>query len=382
MRQIYLNYAATSPRTSPAVTRELCRFLGQNLRLNAGRNFEGIEDGRVALRARMAICKLFGTDFPERVIFTSGATASLNMILKGLLEKGGHIIASGVEHNAVMRPLEQLRKKGAADYTLMSCSPDGAHDPESLEDLIRPNTRAIVMTHASNVLGTVLPVGECFAKARRRGIFTILDASQTAGVYPLFFGGDTDALVFPGHKGLRGLAGVGGFVLSEAASEQIEPWLSGGTGSVSQYIEMPSFLPDKFEPGTMNTLGILSIALAVEEILEIGVEAIRSKEMELTSHFLEECQKIPRLRLHGSRDASRSVAVVSVDVPGRDAGAIAASLFEEHEIITRSGLHCSPRAHQAAGTFPCGTVRFSFGYETTREEIDTALSALCAVLKT
>ena len=382
MRQIYLNYAATSPRTSPFVTKELERYLRQNLRLNAGRNFEGVEDGRIALRARTAVSRLFGADSPDRVIFTSGATASLNMILNGLLKKGDHVIAGGIEHNAVMRPLALLKKHGVIEYSLMPCAPDGSHDPKSLEGLIRPDTRALVMTHASNVLGTVLPVEECFATARRRGLFTILDASQTAGVYTLFFGDDTDALVFPGHKGLGGLAGVGGFVMSDAAAEQIEPWLAGGTGSVSQHIEMPTYPPDKFEPGTANTLGILSVALAVEEIIEIGVDAIRSKEVELTSYFIEECRKIPGMRALGPRAAARSVAVVSIDTLGSDAGSIAASLFEGHGVITRSGLHCSPGAHRAAGTFPRGAVRFSFGYETTGEDIDAALSALSAVMKT
>jgi selenocysteine lyase/cysteine desulfurase len=303
------------------------------------------------------------------------------MILNGLFKKGDHVIASGVEHNAVIRPLELLKHKGVIEYSLMPCAPDGTHNPKCLGNLIRRNTRALVMTHASNVLGTVLPVEECFTEAKRCGLFTILDASQTAGVYPLSFGDSIDALVFPGHKGLRGLSGVGGFVLSESAVEQIEPWLSGGTGSASQYAEMPSFLPDKFEPGTPNTIGILSVALAVDGLLKTGIETVRSKDLELTARFLEGCEKIPKLRLHGPRDANRSVAVVSIDALGKDSGLIAARLFEEHGIITRSGLHCAPHAHQAAGTFPVGAVRFSFGYDTTAEEIDMAIKALQSVLE-
>jgi selenocysteine lyase/cysteine desulfurase len=225
MRQIYMNYAATSPRTSPAVTEGLESYLRQNRCLSAGRNFEGLDDGAVAFRARRAIGRLFGSDFPNRVIFTPGATFSLNMILNGVIRQGDHVIVSGVEHNAAMRPLELLRQKGIAEFDRMPCERDGTVDPACVGALVRGNTRALVMAHASNMLGTVLPWEGCFAEAKRCGIFTILDAAQTAGAYPLSLGKNIDALVFSGHKGLRGLAGIGGFVLGEASAEKIEPWL-------------------------------------------------------------------------------------------------------------------------------------------------------------
>jgi selenocysteine lyase/cysteine desulfurase len=238
------------------------------------------------------------------------------------------------------------------------------------------------MTHASNVLGTILPAAECFRIAREYGLLTVLDAAQTGGILPLAMGDDCDALVFAGHKGLGGLAGSGGFVLGKAlaaASGEIWPWISGGTGSASQSLDMPDFLPDRFEPGTQNSIGILGLAASVEEILRIGVEKIREREREHTARFLSGLEGIKKLKSCGTGDPSRSVPVVSVVVRGCDPGEVSRLLFERHGIITRSGLHCSPLAHQSAGTFPDGTVRFSFGRGTTEEEIDTMLEALSAL---
>ncbi|MDR0649106.1 MAG: aminotransferase class V-fold PLP-dependent enzyme [Synergistaceae bacterium] len=381
MKQIYMNYAATSPRMSPAVTDALVGHLRQNVNLNAGRNFEGLDDSAIELRARRALAGLFNVADPNRVIFTSGITASLNMILNGLLKEGDHVLTSGVEHNAVARPLEMLRRKGVIEVDHLQCQADGTLDPESVHKAFLPNTRLVVLTHASNVLGTILPIRECFRIARERGALTVLDAAQTAGVFPFSMDDQNiDVLAFTGHKGLRGLAGTGGFVLSPSAAEQMAPWLSGGTGSASDNLEQPDFLPDKFEPGTHNILGILSLALSVEEILRLGVDVIRAREMTLTAKFLELCEGLPNLRVHGPKDAKRSAAIVSVDSPGGDVGVMAGRLYYEHGVITRSGLHCSPLAHKTAGTFPHGTLRFSLGYDTTEKELFDVAEALKKVL--
>jgi selenocysteine lyase/cysteine desulfurase len=240
------------------------------------------------------------------------------------------------------------------------------------------------MTHASNVLGTILPVDECFAVAREYGVITVLDAAQSAGVLPFTMGDCCDVIAFTGHKGLGGLAGTGGFVLGKEAAAKMQPWLCGGTGSASDSLDMPPFLPDKFEAGTQNTIGILSLAASVEELLHIGIAKIREHENALTARFIAGVRAIQsegsggkkQIKLCGTGEATRSVALVSIVVEHTDAGDLSRHLFEKHGIVTRSGLHCSPLSHKTAGTYPEGTVRFSFGRGTTESDIDTILEAL------
>ncbi|MDR3115666.1 MAG: aminotransferase class V-fold PLP-dependent enzyme [Treponema sp.] len=375
---IYANYAATAPALSRGVVNELYGYIG-GIHLNGGRNFEGLEAQALALRARRAVARLFGVSDPLRVIFTGGATQSLNMLIHGLVREGCHVLATMMEHNAAARPLEGLRKNGRIGLDWLPCSPEGFLDAEEVRKAIKKNTRLLVMTHASNVLGTILPVTECFRIARAQGVFTVLDAAQTGGILPLTMGECCDALVFAGHKGLGGLAGSGGFVLGEALSGEMRPWMSGGTGSASGSLAMPDFMPDRFEPGTQNTIGILSLAASIEEILRIGVETIRERERGYTARFLSGLGDIKKVDPCGTRDPDRCVPVVSVVIRGYDAGEASRLLFERHGIITRSGLHCSPLAHQTGGTFPGGTVRFSFGGGTTDAEIDGILEGLSAL---
>ena len=381
---IYANYAATSPALSPGVVKELREYLG-GTHLNAARNFEGLEAGTIALRARKAIGRLFNAADPLKVVFTSGATQSLNMAINGLIRQGDHVLATMVEHNATARPLESLRKNGVIALDWLPCETDGSLDTETVHKAIRKNTRLFVMSHASNVLGTILSAAECFKIAREYGIFFVLDTAQTAGVLPIptgDSGGLADVIAFTGHKGLGALAGIGGFVIGEEASREMRPWASGGTGSASQSLDMPEFLPDKFEPGTQNTMGILSLAVSVEEILRTGVEKIREREQSLTARFITGLEDIKKITLYGPREPDRRAAPVSVVVRGYDAGEAARFLFEKHGIITRSGLHCAPLAHKTAGTYPAGTVRFRFGRETREDEIDAALEALSQMERT
>jgi cysteine desulfurase family protein len=378
---IYANYAATSPSLSPAVVKELCEYVG-GTHLNAARNFEGLEAGTIALRARKAVGRLFNAADPLKAVFTSGATQSLNMAINGLIRQGDHVLATGVEHNASARPLEALRKSGVITLDWLPCEADGSLDAETVRKAIRKNTRLLVMSHASNVLGTILPAAECFRITREYGIFFVLDTAQTAGVLPLTAGdggGIADVIAFTGHKGLGALAGTGGLVIGEEASREMRPWARGGTGSVSGSLDMPEFMPDKFEPGTQNTIGILSLAVSVEEILHAGVEKIRERERDLTARFTAGLGEIKKIKLYGPLDPERRAAPVSVVIRGYDAGGASRYLFEEYGIITRSGLHCAPLAHKTAGTYPEGTVRFSFGRETTEEEIDRVLEALSAM---
>jgi cysteine desulfurase family protein len=377
---VYLNYASTGPRKSERVTRGLIRYLEENRHLSGGRNFEGLDDGAVIHQARRVLADFFGAPSYASVVFTPGLTLSVNMILGGLLKPGDHVLATHVEHNAVARPLHRLRKQGRIEVDFLPNAPDGSFDPSVIPKYVRPNTRLLVMTHASNVLGTILPWEESFAAAKEYGLFTLLDTAQTAGLVPLRLNEHLDALAFTGHKGLGGLAGTGGFVLSKTAAGLLESWVCGGTGSVSDSLDQPEALPDKFESGTPNTLGIISLALAVEDLRERGLAAIRDREKMLTRRFLEGARTVPGLEVYGTGDPEKSVPVVSVnaasDSPWFDNALLARKLYDDYGIITRCGLHCAPLAHQCAGTFPAGSLRFSFGFETTEGEIDTALKAL------
>ncbi|MDR1352581.1 MAG: aminotransferase class V-fold PLP-dependent enzyme [Treponema sp.] len=378
--RIYLNYAATSAVKAERVINGLTAYLAENRHISGGRNIGGLDDGALIHRARRTLAEFFAAPSTASVVFTSGVTLSLNMILGGLLKPGDHVLATHVEHNAAARPLRRLQQTGRVQVDFLPNAPDGCLDPALIKPYLRPNTRLLVMTGASNVLGTLQPWEACFAEAKNYGLFTLLDAAQTAGCVPLAFNEHTDALAFTGHKGLGGLAGTGGFILSKAAADLVEPWLCGGTGSASDSLDQPGFLPDKFESGTANVLGILSLALGVEEIQERGIEKIREREQELTRRFLDGARSIPGLLIYGTGDAEQSAPLVSInaprDSPWFDNALLAQKLYDDYGIITRCGLHCSPLAHQCAGTFPHGALRFSFGYKTTAEEIDTALKAL------
>lgn len=377
---IYLNYAATTPVKPPRVTNGLIRYLEGNRHISGGRNFEGLDDGAAIYQARRALADFFGAPSCTSVVFTSGLTLSVNMILGGLLKPGDHVLATQVEHNAVARPLHRLRQQGRIEVDFLPAGPDGGFDPPVITKYVRPHTRLLVMPHASNVLGTILPWEESFALAKQYGLFTLLDTAQTAGLVPLRLNEHTDALAFTGHKGLGGLAGTGGFVLSKSAAGLLDPWVCGGTGSASDSLEQPEALPDKFESGTPNTLGIISLALGVEEIRERGLEAIRERGKILTRRFLEGARTISGLAVYGTGDAEKSVPVVSVnaakDSPWFDNALLARKLYDGYGLITRCGLHCAPLAHRCAGTFPGGSLRFSFGFETTEAEINMALKAL------
>jgi cysteine desulfurase family protein len=371
---LYANYAATSPFLSERVVQETISYLGGE-HLNAGRNFEGLQAGSIALRAREAVGRLIGVTDPLRVIFTSGATASLNTAINGLVRPGCHVLSTSVEHNAVARPLEALRKSGVIELDWLACGRDGSLGAGAVASAIRDNTRLLVMTAASNVLGTILPVRECVQAARERGVFTVIDMAAAGGSLPFDMGG-CDATAFAGHKGLGALAGVGVLALSASAAKEMRPRLLGGTGSFSHALEMPEFLPDKFEAGTQNTVGILSLAASAEELAAVGIENIRKTEAALTKRFMDGLRGMKKITVFGSGDPLLCLPLVSIAVKNMDSGEVSGLLFERNGIITRSGLHCAPLAHKTAGTFPQGTVRFSFGRGTTEADIDAILDAI------
>ncbi|OTN89985.1 cysteine desulfurase [Enterococcus sp. 7E2_DIV0204] len=379
-QSVYLNHAATSNHKFEATIQSLCQYLERNNNLNTNRGSQNIDELEVVFEARQLLAEFFHAPDPAHIIFTANATTSLNMVLNGLLKPGDHILTTEVEHNAVARPLHLLEKRQNISVTRIPCKLDGRLDPEIIESLIRPETKVIVMTHASNVLGTILPVKECFEIAKAHGIITVLDSAQTAGFLAIDIEEMLiDVLAFTGHKSLMGLSGIGGFALAQNMEHKIKPWMSGGTGSASLSLAQPDFLPDKFEPGTQNMLGILSLKSSLESIKELGLNKIADHERALTSRFLTGLKKLP-VTILGCTEAIQRVPVVSIKSARVDSGELSQQLFDRYQIVTRSGLHCSPLAHQTAGTLKIGAVRFSFGWNTTLDEIEYTLKALKEIL--
>lgn len=336
------------------------------------------------LDTRERLGHLFSAPADSSVCFTAGVTQSVNQFLKGTLRPGDHVIVSSVEHNAVMRPLYALAQTGVT-FGVAECAKDGTLDPERVRACFRDNTRAVLCTHASNVCGTILPVGAVGALCRERGVWFAVDAAQTAGVCPIDMEAmGIDFLAFPGHKGLRGPQGVGGFVVRNALAEIMTPLIEGGTGSRSDSEIQPDFLPDRFESGTLPLPAIVGLRQALTVLEEDGIEAGYRREMELTARFLEGLRTIPQARVAGITDLEQffhRLGVVSVDFSPFDNAWMAFALEQDAGIMTRVGLHCAPRAHQTLGTFPRGTVRFSFGPENTLREVDDCIRSIQSVLK-
>ncbi|MCH4170717.1 MAG: aminotransferase class V-fold PLP-dependent enzyme [Lactobacillus sp.] len=377
---IDLNWAATSAQKPASVLKAVTTYLNDNHYENQNRALPGVEAMSIALDTRETLSKFFGVGDASRVLFTASATMSMNMILNGLLQPGDQVLTSDMEHNAVSRPLTLLGKKGVTT-TYLPCDATGVLDTKAIVPAIGPNTKALVLTHASNVTGTIEPVAEAFRIAKSQGLITILDAAQTAGYLPIDMASlHADVVVFAGHKGLLGLPGIGGFCLAAGMAEKIQPWLVGGTGNASAANEQPDFLPDKFEPGTPNTIGILSLGAGVKALEKMGLANVHQAEQDLTAYFLKGLADLP-VTVYGPNDATLMTPVVSINGEGWDPGVLGGALYEKDGIITRCGLHCAPIAHRNIGTFPGGTVRFSFGYATTRAELDQALTVLATVLK-
>ena len=377
MTQIYLDNASTSFPKAPGTGAAVADML-ENHAYNVSRTgFDGAYDllEEVADTRRL-LSELFCAPSDSRVCFTAGATQALNQFLKGLLRPGDHIVVSSVEHNAVMRPLTSLAGQGV-EFDCAQCASDGTLDPERIRELIRDNTKAVLVTHASNVCGTILPAAEIGKICGEKGIWFALDAAQTAGCVPIDMKTmQIDFLAFPGHKGLLGPQGVGGFVVRDALAREMTPLIEGGTGSRSDSENQPDFLPDKFESGTLPLPAIVGLRHALRETERAGSERGKT-ERELAARFLDEIGDIPGIRIAGIADPDdrRRIGVVSVDFTQTDNGAAAFEL-ENRGIITRVGLHCAPRAHMTLGTYPQGTVRFSFGPYNTAEEVDAAARAV------
>ena len=375
---IYFDNAATSWPKPPGVTAAMVHFLDE-VGANPGRaaHRQAVESGRIVYNARETVCELFHAPDPLRVAFCKNVTEALNLALRGLLRPGDHVVTSSMEHNSMMRPLRAL-EAGGVEVTVVRCSPQGMLDPAEVEAAIRPNTKLVALNHASNVVGTLLPVADVGAICRRHDLLLLVDAAQTGGAYPVDMQADQiDLLAFTGHKSLGGPMGTGGLIVGERVDErQIEPLICGGTGSRSEYELQPDFLPDMYESGTPNVVGLAGLQAGVHWVLGRGVAPIRAHEVALTQRLIEGLRAIPRVIVYGTLNAERQTATVSFNVNGMEPSEVGLRLDDEHGILCRVGLHCSPAAHKTLGTFPEGAVRFGLSAFSTEEEVHVAVKAV------
>ncbi len=377
MDKIYFDNAATSWPKPDAMIKAMIEF-NSNVGANPGRSGHrlSVEAGRIIYNARETIAHLFGADDPLSIVFTRNATESINTVSHGLLRPGDHVITSGMEHNSVMRPLRAIEKTGV-ELSVIKCSANGELTPEDVRRTIKKNTKLIIITHASNVTGTIMPVADIAKIASDAGVIFCVDAAQTAGSIPINVIKDNiDILVFTGHKSLYGPQGTGGFYIRKGVETKISPLEYGGTGSRSEFEEHPDFMPDRFESGTPNTIGIAGLYAGASYVAGIGVETIRKKETTLTNIFIEGMSSVKGVKIYGGIKPEKRTAVVSFTIDGISPSDISYQLDEKHGIMSRPGLHCAPAAHRTIGTFPEGTVRFSFGAFTTEEEINITLRAI------
>ena len=379
---IYLDNAATSWPKPETVYRAMDDFMRRGAG-NPGRSAHdlSIASGRVISDTRERMAQLLGADNPDRVVFTKNATEALNLVIKGLLRPGDHVITTGMEHNSVIRPLRAMEGR-EIDLTVVGCSPEGVLDPREVEVALRPSTRLIILNHASNVVGTILPVVEVAEIARRHGVILCVDAAQTLGALPFDVEEmKVDLVAFTGHKSLFGPQGTGGLYIGEGLETVLDPLEEGGTGSRSEHEYQPDFLPDKFESGTPNGVGLAGLGDGVQEILDRGVSSVRGREENLTRMLLDGLGALSGLTLYGTKKAADRIAVISFNVEGVAPSEVAMGLEDDYGIMCRPGLQCAPLAHRSMGTFPDGTVRLSPGYFTSEEDISFTIDAVEKIVR-
>ena len=391
MQQIYLDNASTTFPKPQVVADAVYQYI-THAGTNISRGTCATSSENLVYTTRELLCEFFGAEDSKNVIFTKNVTESLNIVIKGLLCNGDHVLLSAMEHNAVMRPLQQIGTELTADnapadaitFSRIPCDAEGTLRLDALPLLIRPNTKAIIMTHASNVCGTVQPLAEVGSFCQKHGLRFIVDSAQSAGILPLNMQElHIDALAFTGHKGLLAPQGIGGLLLRENIIDKITPLIVGGTGSLSHTERTPRFLPDKFEAGTLNLPGIAGLQAALIWLKQQGIDKIRTHELTLTQQFLNGLRQLEAqglLRIVGKRDCNERLGVVSIATEKMDIAELAFILADKYAIATRVGLHCAPHAHKTLGTYPTGTLRFSFGWHNTAAEVSVALHALSEVL--
>ena len=376
---IYLDNAATSyyrPDTVAEAVAQAIRTMGNCSR---GAYEAALTSARAVYGTRALVSELFHGEGPEQVAFTANSTESLNIAIKGVLETGDRVVATVLDHNSVLRPLYEMERQGA-ELVIVGCTDEkdrGCLDYGAMEAAIRPGTKAVVCTHASNLTGNLVDIRRIGGWCRKAGALFIVDASQTAGVFPIDMDRDMiDILCFTGHKGLMGPQGTGGMCVRKGVG--IRPLLSGGSGIMTYSRTHPDSMPTALEAGTLNAHGLAGLRASLTYIREQGVDEIREKEIALMRRFYDQVKTIPGVRIYGDFKQEQRAAVVALNLGDEDSGEVSDYLAREHEIYTRSGGHCAPLMHETLGTREQGAVRFSFSHFNREEEVDMACLALRA----
>lgn len=377
---VYFDNASTSYPKPECVVNAIRDYV-KNIGVNAGRSAyqRAVEAARIVFETRELLARLIGAEDSSRVIFTQNATEALNLAILGLgLKKGDIVITSSIEHNAVMRPLRYLEKEIGVKIEIVECQPDAQLLLESLESKITRKVKLIVMTHASNVIGTILPITEVGKIAQENRIPFLVDAAQTAGCIPVNVGKNgIDLMAFSGHKGLYGPQGIGCLYIN--TNIRLKPLKFGGTGSNSEFQTQPDFLPDKYESGTLNLPGIAGLRSGIEFVLTTGMNYIRNHLQNLTKKLIEKLSENDQIIIYGTKNFKLQTGIVSINVKNKEPSEVGKLLDRKYSIATRVGLHCSPQTHMTIGTFPKGTVRISFGVFNQSEDIDILHKALCEI---
>lgn len=371
---IYLDNAATTMHKPQCVIDAVVQAMSSMGNAGRGANDASLSASRMIYDTREKLCSLFGGDNPKQIVFTNNSTESLNIAIRGLLNPGDHVITTMLEHNSVLRPLYEMEKRGVR-LTIVKSDQKGRLCIDDIENAICDDTKMIVCTNGSNLTGNYINVGAIGEIAHKRGVLFVVDASQTAGVFPIDVKKmNIDVLCFTGHKGLLGPQGTGGMYVREGL--EIRPLKSGGTGVQTYNKEQPKEMPVALEAGTLNGHGIAGLHAALSYLEETGIDTIREREQQLMRKFYEGVKDIPEVTVYGDFDQKERCAVVTLNIGDYDSGEVSDALLVDYGISTRPGGHCAPLMHEALGTVEQGAVRFSFSHYNTDEEVDTAIRAI------
>ena len=372
---IYLDNAATTRRKPQPVIYAVVKAMTTMGNASRGAHDSALEASRAVYETRCKVARLFGCTRPDHVVFTCNSTEALNIAISGTLNDGDHVITTDLEHNSVLRPLYRLEEAGTISLSFVPADWRGQVNYDDFAALIRPETRAIVCTHASNLTGQMIDIARVGALAKERGLLFIVDASQTAGCVPIHMEDmGVDVLCFTGHKGLMGPQGTGGLCIREGI--EIRPFKVGGSGVQSYRKEQPAEYPTRLEAGTLNSHGLMGLSAALDFIQEIGLETIAAHERAMMARFYEGVRGIEGVTVYGDFSSAARTAVVALNIRDYDSSEVSDELSQAYDIATRPGAHCAPRMHQALGTTEQGAVRFSASWFTTREEVDAAIQAV------
>lgn len=381
MKKVYFDNGATSYPKAPNVADAIADYITNNgSSTNRGAYSDAFEVENIVFETREMLASFFGYNKPKNVIFTKNITESLNVLLHGYLKSGDHVIVSSLEHNAVMRPLMEMSENNIT-FTRVNPEKSGNFYEDDLTLALEHNTKLIVMTYASNVSGIVLNLKQVGEFAKKHNIRFVIDSAQAAGFIDMDINDlNADAIAFTGHKSLLGPQGIGGFVIKSDFAKEVKSLVQGGTGSKSDSEIQPKYLPDKYEAGTPNIVGIVGLNASIKYIQSVGLSNIRKHELFLLDTLVKGLKQISGINVIGGEFISNSTPVVSIDIPDVDTAMVSHELASKYNISNRCGMHCAPSAHKYYGTFPQGTIRFSVGYSNTIEEVEYVLNSLKQII--